>query len=39
METYDIEGLYGRIMDENAALRVITSHYIPLNVWLIRYLG
>ena len=42
MEKHQIQQFYlyaEHIKQESTALRVMTSHYIPVNTWLIRYLG
>ena len=42
MEKHQIEAFYRMVTkweNESAALRVITTHYIPVNTWLIKYLG
>lgn len=42
MEKHQIEAFHRMVTkweNESATLRVITTHYIPVNTWLIKYLG
>lgn len=42
MDIYQIENYKFRaeqMRDQNLAVGLLTSHYIPVNIWLIRYLG